>query len=115
MANNMNNSLTNVELIDKINILKGTFASRRIVLPSFDMIITANSNSGSLGLHTRLNFRKSLPLSDVKNIVRSYFKRGSYSGYAIETITISIGYNSEFTISNQDITEADIESAALSV
>lgn len=115
MANNMNNSATNVELVNRINIVKGTFASRRIVLPQLDLIISANCGDGLSSLDRRLSFRRSIPMGDVKNIVRSYFKRGSYSGYPIQSVTIRIGMISEFTISNPDISDTEIESVALRV
>lgn len=113
MANNLNNSVTNIELIDKINIAKGTYASRRLALPSFDLIIAAYSKDCLMGLHRTITFRRCIPMGDVKNIVRSFFKRGSYSGYPITSVSVRIGLNNEITISNPDINDTDLESIAL--
>lgn len=115
MAINMNNSLTNVELMDRISVLKGTFASRRLVLPELVLIISAGCTDAYISLERRLTFRRNVPMGDVKNIVRSYFKRGSYSGYPIQSVSISIGVHSEFTISNPDISDTELESVVLNV
>lgn len=113
MANIKNNSATNIELIDKINIIKGTYASRRIALPGFELKITANCENGSTELSRGIKFRRNIPLGDVVSIVRSFFKRGSYSGYQIVSISIAIGYENECLISNPDISDSDLESEVL--
>lgn len=113
MANIKNNSATNIELVDSINIVKGTYASRRIALPLFEIVITANSDVESTNLHRRINFRRNIPMNDVVSIVRSFFKRGSYSGYPIASVSLTIGYSNECLISNPDILDIDLESRIL--
>lgn len=113
MANFKNSSSTNIELIDKINITKGTCASRRIALPVFEIEIVANNIHGFTQLQRRINFRRNLPLADVMSIVRSFFKRGSYSGYPIISVKVSIGYSNEIQISNPDILDSALEAEIL--
>lgn len=115
MATYKNNSSTNKELIDKINIAKGTCASRRIALPMFSITIVANNVYGSTELQRVIDFRRNLPLADVESIVRSFFKRGSYSGYSIISVTIKIGFTAETVISNPDISDSDLVSEILNL